>query len=88
MFSVPLSHCIDGDIYIFIGYYTDSCLVLLNIFTRLAYFVESAERYKIQRRVKIYICVIHYLLYDLISCTSYNIYIYIYIKYTFCVFLP
>ena len=39
---------------IYIGYYTGSRSVWLDIFTSLTYFVESAGRDKIQRRVKIY----------------------------------
>ena len=40
-------------LYINIGYYTGSRSVRLGIFTSLTYFVESAARDKIQRRVKI-----------------------------------
>ena len=39
---------------IYIGYYTGSRSVRLDIFTSLTYFVESAGRDKIQRQVKIY----------------------------------
>ena len=53
---------------LYIGYYTDSCLVRLDIFTSLTYFVQQVVEVC---NIAVYL---HSkkLYFDLISCTSYN----------------